>query len=889
MPARKLSKAATNRTSREREMIRASMRNLRGTLSFKQKALSNEEVDLERRVDDMLWEGMVLGISDEYGLKWRFGSADEPREAIGGWLFQVSRDAVTKKKQKGRLAFFVIDDIAENLCQVKDEWATSTQRQISFSEIIAVRARISTSGFVYVRVYTRRNHDWLMMPVQSDNEDIVVRWVAALRHRARILNAEQERDLEDATRVAIWAQSIARMRNAQAKADRRRERRNGLLKRLGAAIYGYPDTDSEDEGEDEDLVPRRPMQAVSSIYERGSTRVSSTRRTFTRATRTSTVRTAPPAEPASPFLVTFVSALAADWYDLAFGAASASDATNQAGTGARSTQKSPRRSVFKPKLTLSEAAWNQISQFDDSYDEDEEDLETDEDHQRGTLLSNPTFVQDTFTIKPLEAGEIEDELWENERYGLKKGWSAEALLATDRWHFTDRIGRGQLESLDELEVPEGFEITTDWTLDVSGSISGQCGADGWTYAMDFGPLDSNLAKGTPRIATTISTVVRHRRWYRRRMPIRQSRIESPVIWHGWLGRRSSGTGRWQCRYFVLTQGLRLHGKITGIALSYFRFDFPNHLELVGSLDLDAWNQLTRHELRTWSLDGAVVINKNDPSQQQTTGPYIFEVSLPQEKQPVKFTTNSLISRENWIGAIEFALRDQVKRFTLTKSMELPLEGAFLDTPQYCNLILDRLLPLRVDECFDLLYFDDEFHENFFESCKFEVELEEPWSLDTQIGSRRKIVYRTPKRKVYAGHEVIAKDKLVRSDPGAGYQVDSSLQSPESPYGNIYQDEIRVVLVDWKNKMTRIIITHQVDLRAEDESVRVFVESNARRQVLAHYVEDWLPYVQTVLKRRRHEQQQQQVTQLTIASPSGIAYRVDEEVSSIRPVNPRYNY
>lgn len=853
------------------ELLKVSLQNIKGRLSFKQKAPSSEELELEHRIHELLWEGMILGIGDQYGLRWRFGSADEPREVVGGWLYQVSRDALTKKKSKGKLAFFILDDLGENLRQVKDEWGTQTFRQVPYSEIIAVRARISSSGLIYVKVYVKKGQDWLMMPVQSDDGDIVVRWVAALRHRAQLLEPDQVHDLEDATHVAIWMQSIARMHKAQAKANRRRERRNGYLRQLGGALFGYPDTDSEDEGEDEDELPPNLTipGSVNPTARRGST--GSNRG----------IRAAP--EPASPFLVTFVSALAADWYDLAFGGAL--EQTDSNNKDHQSRTNVPRRSVFKPKITLSDLPWSAVP--DD--DPNGEDAELDAEDHGPLLLSHPTYVQDKFTLRPLEPEEIEDELWENERYGLKSGWGCESLLSTDRYHYTDRIGRGTYESLDDLECPNDFVITTPWTLDISGSINGQCGADGWTYGMDFVPLDSNLAKGTPRIDGNMRTVVRHRRWYRRRKPTRKSRIESPIIWHGWLGRRSSGTGRWQSRYFVLTQGLRLHGKITGVALSYFRFEYPEHLALVGSRDLEAWNQLNRHQLRTWSLDGAFIVNKNDPKQQQTTGPYMFELRLTQEKQPVKITTSSLISRENWIGAIEFALRDQVKRFTLTKSMEIPSCGPMLDTPQYANFILDRLLPLRVNKCFELLYFDDKFHEGFFESCKFDVELEQPWSLDAAKGSRRKIVYRSPKHKVYAGHEVIHKEKLARVDSDVGFQVDSSMQSPESPYGNIYQDEIRVILMDWKNKMTRVLITHQVNLRSEDEAVRLFVESNARRQVLAHYIEDWLPYVQNVLKRRRREAQQEQACALTISSPTGIMYRVDSEESAIRAINPSYSY
>jgi len=805
-------------------------------LSFMSKGPTLEEQALERKVQGMLFDGYVMRYGQGlYGLKWRFGSADAPQSVIGSWLFQVNKDKMKKNLSTGKLSFFCLDDAMKELRQCKDELGTITHRKMNYAEIVAVRARKSGAGMVYIKIYHKKGNHWSMTPVQTDNEEIVIRWVAALRHRTGNIDPQMEADSERAERLALYLQSVVKMRKAIEKVDRMQKRRKGIMNQLGNMLYGIVDTDSEyDDSDEEETKSAGSMQV---------------------AKKKNKVE-----EPASPFLVTFVSALAADLYDTTFGS---SEPERE-----KIAKEVKHRSVYRPKTTaMEEEKKIQI-------------LEPEE------LKHSSSYLQDAYTLPPLEPYEVEDELWENERWQIGAGWGRESLFPTDRAPFTDRIGRGNFKSLDDVEWPEGWDETFPWTLDTSGQTNGMCGDNGWTYGLDFPPVDASLARGKPMITKTMGSAVRRRRWFRRRIPHRKTRIESPVIWSGWLGRKSSGSGRWQSRFFALTRGLRLHGKITGVALSYFRYSCETHLDFVGSSDLENWNRLTGRELRTWNLDGAYVMDKDNMDHLKAQGPYMFEVRMATEQ--AKLVAMSAEAREHWVGAIEFAVKDQVKRFTLTKSLELPNQlGSFMEVSQYQNHILDRLIPIYVDDAFDMFFRDEDFRKEFYERCKFKLVSNSKWSKNAEANSRREIVYKTPKKS--GGFEVIKKEKIVRSSPGEGFQIDASMQSVEAPFGNIYQDELRMVLANWKDKATRVFISHRVNLRTEDESVVTFVESNARSLVLDHHIKHWLPFVQKTLKNRRKKETEREVSSLKIASPVGIEYQVDREKKGLKAVDPSFKY
>ncbi len=666
-----------------------------------------------------------------------------------------------------------------------------------------------------------------MMPIQNNNSEIVCRWTAALRHRARLIDEDMNLAIAGAQRAATWSQSLVRMRRAIEKSERMRERRKGLVNQVSSIIYGFEDSDSEyeDEGDLEQ-------------------------------------------EDNGSFLVSFISAVMADAYinlgmdsGDSFGGPAQDEAVQEA------KKKLKRRSVFKPKAGRAR----------DSKERD--------------LRRNSSIIQDIHTLAPLEPYEVEDELWENQRWRPKTGWGAKSLLPTDRAPFTDRIGRGNYKSLEDAAVPHGWDEVSSWELDLTGQINGQCGDDGWTYAIDFPPLDSSKARGKPRITKGVRTVVRRRRWFRRRKPSKKTRIESPVIWHGWLGRQSSSSGRWVSRYAVLTRGLRLHGKNTGVALSYFRYEFPQHLDIVGTNNYEAWSELTPKHLKTYSLDGANVIYKNSSSPK---APYKFQVRLATQQDALEFNCCTLEERENWVGAIEHSVKDQKARFTLakslTKSLQLSSSLEVTKVPRYKNTILDRLVPMQVDNTFHLMFEDETFMHEFFEFNKATL-LGKPgkvkWDNGLNKGSRRELRYQfSSKRALYGGCEIIQKQKLVRIDRGHEYQIDGSLQSPESPFGNIYIDELRICLSDYKGKLTRLTISHRINLRSDDDEVRQFVESSALSQVLEHYSDRFLPYLTRVIKRRAKEEKEGK-RDMQFASPTGIMYEMDRLKKSMTAFGYQY--
>ena len=123
-----------------------------------------------------------------------------------------------------------------------------------------------------------------------------------------------------------------------------------------------------------------------------------------------------------------------------------------------------------------------------------------------------------------------EELWENQRRRMTGGYTAEALLESDRAAWTDAAGadlpgvpggtahpgeilrlgpRGGVPWIAGGSEGEGWEWRSDWTQDVK---RGQTDADGWRYAPRFNPEVAGWSAETSMIR-----LVRRRRWLRLRV------------------------------------------------------------------------------------------------------------------------------------------------------------------------------------------------------------------------------------------------------------------------------------------------------------------------------------------------------------------------------------
>jgi len=752
---------------------------------------------------------------------------------VGGWLSHASKDFVSVLKSKNKLSFYVLSDELETLLECKDETMTFKHRSLNYALFHSITGRYDKANqLYYIQIYPEREKPWLLVPIQKDNTEIIVRWVAALRYRGGMVPESVDVGRKKAEKAVLWTQAQFRMYKAKQKARRRQERRKGLMNRIGGFIYGFDDTDSEgeDDAEAEKLEEEAALQGQS-----------------------------------NSFLSTFANAFASDMFERNSpkNAPSAKDTRSTSSRREKTKNLSDmvkrssrnmmrRRSMFKAKHF--EQSLNRIQ-------------------PRSSVRASPdplsdTYLQESFALNPLESFEIEDELWQNERWQFGLGWGSKALLPTDRAPFSDRIGRGEYNSLKEFGKPSGWVVTSDWQIDDSGQGFGSSGNEGWSYAIDFPPLDSGLAKGKPVVHKTMRSLVRHRRWFRRRMPKTKPRTESFVVWHGWLGRPSSTAGRFQSRYHALTRGLRLLGKVTGVALIEFRSEFPDHNEVISMNDLEKWNALTSRQIKIINLDGAHIL-RNTQKKSRTSNMRAFQVRVESQHSALKFVADSINMRDNWIAAIEHSVKDQFNRFTLAKSLEFGSHSPFPEIPRHENAVLDRLIPVQLEHAVEMLYFNSDFDKKFWKKCGYVLEEEHAWSKDKLKGSRRKLIFSTKGRK---SNEYIYKYKISRAEASTGYQLDMSIQCPTSAWGNISQDELRIVMSDWKGKSTRLSISHQVNLRSDDDKVRTFIQSHNREQIIGLFIDKWLPLVHKQLKEHRKRMEESNKP-LTLSSPTGIRIKL----------------
>mmetsp|Transcript_444 Transcript_444/g.587 ORF Transcript_444/g.587 Transcript_444/m.587 type:complete len:1090 (-) Transcript_444:515-3784(-) len=275
---------------------------------------------------------------------------------------------------------------------------------------------------------------------------------------------------------------------------------------------------------------------------------------------------------------------------------------------------------------------------------------------------------------PLAPDEEEDEIWENERWnflGVKsknliRGWSSSNNLPQERDAFSDRIGNSIGKSsfdINKTPVPEGWQVTKPFCVDKSLIMHAQCDEDGWRYESQFNALDSKQAKGQQRGKISGRWVVRHRRWFRRRAPMKPlpqdvvlKRTPDWIICSGWLGMRGVSTGIfWKSRYCFVCIPLKgnksLPARIKEPLWGYFRGDFPNHRGGMGLVEID-WDSLGEKAAKFKILCRGCGI---DTSVLPNDLPGYFRLRLMGESKPRLFNAGDKVERIRWITALKQAI------------------------------------------------------------------------------------------------------------------------------------------------------------------------------------------------------------------------------------------
>jgi hypothetical protein len=96
--------------------------------------------------------------------------------------------------------------------------------------------------------------------------------------------------------------------------------------------------------------------------------------------------------------------------------------------------------------------------------------------------------------------------YENQRFLLGQGWSADHLLPTDRSEWSDKTGKITLPRESHMLPSDDWVWDGPWQLDLTLRQSGEVDENGWQYALDF-PWEFAGRR-------TWVTSVRRRRWIR---------------------------------------------------------------------------------------------------------------------------------------------------------------------------------------------------------------------------------------------------------------------------------------------------------------------------------------------------------------------------------------
>jgi len=446
-------------------------------------------------------------------------------------------------------------------------------------------------------------------------------------------------------------------------------------------------------------------------------------------------------------------------------------------------------------------------------------------------------VQFSNDLPPLQPGEVEDEMWENQRWTPATGWSTKTLGKTERCPFTDRLGRGNFSKEGGVPLPAGWEAKSSWQLDLSAVNKGRCDKEGFCYSLDWPLLDADFARGRFVITQGPRDFVRRRRWYRRRVCANESNLldtTSPILMHGWLGSKSPGTGRWNTRMFVLTRpGLRIGEALTKFpAITQFRFSFKEYEAVLenGGVDGAKWRALTDKQCTTVELDPRLCVVDETVANGKYPGYFCLVLDGKQRKR--QFNANDSGGREAWANAIRTALEDALKS---KRPRTMRLVGGAFETTSYPTIIMDSLLLAPIDAV----------EEAFFQSpsvvaaVNIRSGFQQP-SVSSWNGNTKTITYTDNAR----GGQVNETWIRARTEPGRGFVVDRRIEAPHAQFGDEHAIKCRFVLIAAEmlgEPACRVLVSVDVEFTKPTMMIG-YITSEARKALTVSLREIWLPAV-----------------------------------------------
>lgn len=629
---------------------------------------------LRKQVRDMLWPVIVCKKgSRDFGLEQRTLVRVSDRPEVGGWLRRLKpKTGGIGQRQFGEAQYYVLDDV-KGLCLLKND---EVKESIKFSKIVSVTAHIDEFAkpkVFYFRVVSVSKGDqkvWDLSPADTSDRQLVLSWTCALQVRSNTYDVVLDLDYEKALKVALWCQSLYRGFRGRLRAERKRLKREASTKRdgtfgiqrmvsgfLGASNVTKPLEDDDESSDDRD---DDEVSLTEAVHSRESSPVKIDRKL-------------PPLKHEIPRSMSQMPS------NSSFSKENIQTYTTSSGVVSYALS-SIRRSLMPSIPPVTSPAGQSSSQISDEGQSTatQEANETKKvkfpANDKNLMVVATTNTGSPNLSKKLNRIQLEDEIWENERYNpmavknaqVYRGWSQAALLPGERGGFSDRLGTVSWDSIEDVGVPPGWHITKEWALDVQSS---KCNSEGWQYAQTFAALDSNLASGRVNSSASARWLVRRRRWYRVREPDEMERTStashdprsSPrhsteihfcdenLIYYGWVGMRGITTGRWTNSFTFLPR--KRHKEHLGIAFCYFKKSAKVFNE---DMSFRYEFSLTRNKhVRVKFLDNECVVSDEVATRDQ---PGLFSLHLSGEAEPRLLNAHSAAARVKWVEALTQAIR-----------------------------------------------------------------------------------------------------------------------------------------------------------------------------------------------------------------------------------------
>lgn len=477
----------------------------------------------------------------------------------------------------------------------------------------------------------------------------------------------------------------------------------------------------------------------------------------------------------------------------------------------------------------------------------EEDEEED-DHSLARLEKRISVsVQTKDDLPVLLEGQVEDEVWENQRWAPGAGWTNKTLGKTERCAFTDRLGRGNLPSPENIPLEAGWRkvsgnnANTGFDLDLSGVNRAQCDGEGYTYSFDWPLLDAELAKGNLVVHHGNKDFVRRRRWYRVRESVTSSSLLSttrPILCQGWLGMKTS-QGRWHSRQFCLVRpGLRVGELALRFpALVQFRVGFRDVAGVTkdGGTDGAQWRMLTDKSVSVLELTPKATLC----DQTVATAKFPGHFNLVVDGMQRTFCALGSGDRQRWADAITYACKDAAKQ---ARPRTMRLVGGAFETACYPTIIMDSLLVAPVDAVEEALFQSPSVAAAINVRMGHTNVVSQAWDVVTQA---KTVTYRTKGD----GLPVTEVWQRARTEPGQGFIVDRRIESPHAQFGDEFAIKLRFVLCKCEIQGefgTRVICSVDVEYLKQTMMVG-FIASEAKKNSTVALRDVWLPCVVAFLK------------------------------------------